>query len=361
LSTIIELAKLRSHHLRTQAAAKMRVVNRGIHGYHEVLGIDEDEIRFHWALESDEADDEQAAYRIVLATKPCAFENASGAEHVTWDTDRVTSDEQRNILCKPAGGFAATTFYYWRVTVWNHRGESFHGKVNEFFTAYPRSSKLPPWSMNQTYMPHDSLIFRTWFENENDRWKGVWIGDGGDKPIYLRQTITLDMKPTRAIVLASGLGHFNLSVNGKAASDHVLDPGWTNYHRTVQFVAYDVSGHLKAGPNALGAHVGSGFYAGDQGDRFFWPMYVDNIYVRHGNELCFFCEVHVFYGEGKHETVISGPDWKARQSATTLANIYASEDHDRRIYPNGWDTADFDDDKWNAAKLLTGPRGELRY
>lgn len=210
-------------------------------------------------------------------------------------------------------------------------------------------------------MPHSSLIFRTWFEDEANRWKAVWIGDGGDKPIYLRKTLEYQRKPSRVIVLASGLGHFNLTVNGKPASPHVLDPGWTNYHRTVQFVGYDVTNHILQGENAIGAHVGNGFYAGDQGDRFFWPMYEDNTYVRYGNELCFFAEIHAYYQDGTHDCIISDPAWKVRKSATTLANIYASEDHDRRAYPVGWDVPGFDDSTWQQAKPLTGPRGKLHY
>lgn len=193
------------------------------------------------------------------------------------------------------------------------------------------------------------------------RLTSLQIGDGGDKPIYLRKTFNFPKKPSRAIAFASGLGHFNLTVNGKPASDHVLDPGWTNYHRTVQFVGYDLTTHLSSGDNAVGAHVGNGFYAGDQGDRFFWPNYEDQTYVRYGNELCFFCEIHLFYDDGSHDFLISGPDWKARKSVTSLANINASEDHDRRAYPIGWDTAAFDDAGWSAAKPVTGPRGELRY
>ncbi len=210
-------------------------------------------------------------------------------------------------------------------------------------------------------MPHSSLIFRTWFEDEPNRWKAIWVGNGGDKPLYLRKSFTLTEKPARAIAFASGLGHFNLSCNGSPASAHVLDPGWTNYHRRVQFVAYDLSEKLTKGENVLGAHVGNGFYAGDQGDRFFWPTYEDNTYVRYGNELCFFSELHLFYHDGRRETLISGPDWKVRASATSLANIYASETHDRREYPVGWDSPSFDDATWAPAKPLTGPRGKLSY
>ncbi|KAL4862995.1 hypothetical protein BDV12DRAFT_202526 [Aspergillus spectabilis] len=343
----------------------MEITRCGIHGFHEAIGIDADEIRFFWALDAGESKAQQAAYRVTVSSQQGDLEVQPATPRPdSWDSGRVESDAQRNIACKAEAGFKSTTLYYWQVTVWDNEGNSSKSAINEFYTSYTRSSRLlPPYSMNQTYMPHTSLIFRTWFENEADRWKAVWIGNGGDKPIYLRKSIQLPSpkQVARVVIFASGLGHFNLSINGRPASTHVLDPGWTNYHRTVQFVGYDVTPAWTAGENVIGAHVGNGFYAGDQGDRFFWPMYEDNTYVRYGNELCFFAEVHVHYDDGSHETIISDPTWKVRKSATTLANIYASEDHDRRLYPTGWDAPGYDDSEWAPAKPLTGPRGKLRY
>ncbi|KAL1598474.1 hypothetical protein SLS59_006758 [Nothophoma quercina] len=336
-----------------------QITRCGIHAFHEVLGIDTDKLRFFWVLQSVLADAEQTEYRVEVST-------SQSFDTLCWDSTKVSGNEQRNILCAPEGGFQSATFHYWRVTVWDQDGNTSQSATNEFFTAYPRSSGLlPPYSMNQTYMPHTSLIFRTWFEDEANRWKGVWIGDNGDKPVYVRKAIHLERKPSRAIVFASGLGHFNFVCNGdpSAANGHKLDPGWTNYHRTVQFTAYDVSSILKQGENVLGAHIGNGFYAGDQGDdRFFWPCYEDNTYVRYGNELCFFAELHLFYEDGSRETITTGPDWSIRKSATTLANIYSSETKDLRAYPHGWDTLGFqEDDQWKKATPVTGPRGKLTY
>ncbi|KAJ5641498.1 hypothetical protein N7490_005498 [Penicillium lividum] len=340
----------------------LKFLRCGIHGYDEVLGIDSDEIRFFWALETNASNVKQIAYRVVLSTNPEILDTENpDVSQLEWDSGRVESAEQRNIICKPENGFNSTCSYYWRVTMWTH-DSAHHSAVQHFFTGYPRSRLLPPYSMNQTYMPHTSLIFRTWFEDEANRWKAVWIGDGGDKPIYLRKSFQLPRSPTRAILFASGLGHFNMSMNGQPTSNHRLDPGWTNYHRRVQFTSYDVTDRIRAGENVLGAHVGNGFYAGDKGeDRFFWPMYEDNTYVRYGNELCFFCELHLFYEDGSHETLISDPTWSVRKSATTLANIYASENHDRRLYPDGWDSPGFDGSNWAPAKPLTGPRGQIYY
>ena len=105
---------------------------------------------------------------------------------------------------------------------------------------------------------------------------------------------------------------------------------------TVQFVTYDMSDILIQGVNALGAHVGNSFHAGDQdNDRFFWPCYEDNTYVRYGNELCLFAKPHLFYEDGSRDTITTGPDWKVRKSATTLANIYSPETKDFRNFPIG--------------------------
>ncbi|KAK6827159.1 hypothetical protein PG987_010500 [Apiospora arundinis] len=318
----------------------MEVARCGIHGYHEHLGIDSDKISFFWALKSDEEDARQVSYRVVVAGSPDGItptaKNFPG-EHLTvlWDSGKVSSSAQRNISCQPKKGFFSASFHYWQVTVWDQHGKARAGPLNEFFTAYPRSSGiLPPYSMNQTY------------------------------------SLQLKEKPVRAIVFASGLGHFNFVCNGdpSARNGHVLDPGWTNYHRTVQFVAYDVSKILRQGENVLGAHVGNGFYAGDQGaDRFFWPAYEDNTYVRYGNELCFFAELHLFYGDGRRETITTGPDWKVRKSATTLANIYSSETTDFRSCPKGWDSPEFQEEEdqqsggWKPVTPVTGPRGKLKY
>lgn len=90
-------------------------------------------------------------------------------------------------------------------------------------------------------------------------------------------------------------------------------------------------------------------------------MYEDNTYVRYGNELCFFAEIHVLNAHGMRDVIVSDPSWQARESATTLANMDASETHDKRLIPNGWVPSAFDASTWATAKPLLGPRGFLKY
>ena len=150
----------RAEDIITRPMAAMDITRCGIHGFHEVLGIDTDHIRFYWTLHSDIEDAQQTAYRIVVATDSAVLDepdaptpSSSSLSRLVWDSGRVASDAQRDVPCQPEGGFASASFHYWRVTVWDQDGHAFQGPTQEFFTAYPRSSRLlPPYSMNQTYV-----------------------------------------------------------------------------------------------------------------------------------------------------------------------------------------------------------------
>lgn len=57
-----------------------------------------------------------------------------------------------------------------------------------------------------------------------------------------------------------GLGYYELFINGSRVSDHVLDPGWTQYDRTALYVAHDVTDLVRGGDNAIGVMLGRGNY-----------------------------------------------------------------------------------------------------
>jgi hypothetical protein len=127
----------------------MEIIRCGVHGFHEVLGIDRDEIRFFWVLDSDVEKARQIAYRVTLSLTP----QVANDSDLLWDTGKVESNEQRNIVCKPKDGFRSATFHYWQVTIWDQDDKTTASVPNQFFTAYPRSNRLlPPYSMNQTYV-----------------------------------------------------------------------------------------------------------------------------------------------------------------------------------------------------------------
>ena len=64
----------------------------------------------------------------------------------------------------------------------------------------------------------------------------------------------------RAVLYASGLGQAELRINGHKVSSDELTPGWSDYRKTVNYDAYDVTALLGEGPNVLGAMLGNGMY-----------------------------------------------------------------------------------------------------
>lgn len=123
----------------------IKISRCGIHGFRETLGIDQDEIRCYWILESDDEPSAQTAYQIVVREAGLGGAHSSGP--VLWDSERCESSAQRDIVCKPKDGFRSTWAYWWQVSVWDHLHQGWHCQENEFFTAYPRSQLLPALSM----------------------------------------------------------------------------------------------------------------------------------------------------------------------------------------------------------------------
>jgi alpha-L-rhamnosidase len=103
-------------------------------------------------------------------------------------------------------------------------------------------------------------------------WEGVWIGrdDGADgdgkaaaepqnAPVLRKEFETAgDIR--RARVYVSGLGWYQLFLNGRKVGDHVLDPATSDYRKRILYETYDVTSMLTGGTNALGVMLGNGWY-----------------------------------------------------------------------------------------------------
>ena len=57
----------------------------------------------------------------------------------------------------------------------------------------------------------------------------------------------------RAVASVTGLGLYELRINGRRVGDHLLAPEWTRYSKRIQYQTYDVTDLLRDGRNAVGA------------------------------------------------------------------------------------------------------------
>ncbi len=196
--------------------------------------------------------------------------------------------------------------------------------------------------------------------------KAVWITDGTGNPFYARKKIEIKSEIEKACAKVCGLGQFNFYINGKKVSDHVLDPGWTDYNKLVQYVEFDASNYLTVGDNVLAAEVGNGWYKKqDEGYTFHFPEFMPpnpNPYKPYGDYLVLSLSLKITYKNGDEEIITSGEDWKTGKHPILMSNVYGSEIIDNRLKADNWNKLDFDDCDWKNAVFVDekkSPKGEL--
>ncbi|MFF0724025.1 alpha-L-rhamnosidase [Streptomyces sp. NPDC004134] len=145
----------------------------------------------------------------------------------------------------------------------------------------------------------------------------------------------------RARLYATALGLYEAHLNGRRVGEDVLAPGWTDYHKRVQYQTYDVTSLLRPGANAIGVDLAAGWYAGNLG--WFGPHH-------YGERPALLAQLEVAYADGSVERILSDTGWRGTGGPVTAADLMAGEDHDARLETRGWTSPGFDDSGWRPAE-----------
>jgi alpha-L-rhamnosidase len=198
-------------------------------------------------------------------------------------------------------------------------------------------------------------------------WRAKWIGlDRGDETRpedpartrlparTLRREFQARTQIKGATIYLSGLGFFDLYINGAKVGDHIMDPALTEYSKRILYVTFDVTGQLRPGKNALGVVLGNG--------RFFAPR------SKKGPPAPFrtygypklLLQLEIEYADGARQQLVSDSDWKITTDGPIRANNeYDGEEYDARKEMPGWDKPGFDDSRWQNVELVQPPGGRL--
>lgn len=289
------------------------------------LGIDTPQPRLGWIIESEEYGQVQTAYQILVASRPELLNRDQGD---LWDSGKVESDQSVNV-CYGGKPLESRRCYYWKVRVWDR-----HGTVSPW-------SRIARWSMG--------------FLNRNE-WQARWIGrqkphDAKLLPSpYFRKTFCIQKPVRQAFLYASALGLYELHINGERVGNDYFAPGWTDYNIRVQYQTYDVTSYLGTGNMALGAILGTGWYAGNVG--MFGPnRYGDNPYL--------LLELHIEYEDGSRQVVATDESWKTFAGPILYSDLLKGESFDARLEPKGWSLPGFDDSAWEKPVVLERYAGML--
>ncbi len=304
------------------------------------ISVDTQNPALSWQIGGNQRNLKQIAYRILVADGVVHLKKNFGN---TWDSKKVLSKQSLQI---PFAGKKLDPLktYYWKVMVWdNHHQTSGWSKMARWQMGLQSKSdwKGASWIAYEK-MP-DSLLLNPGIENTNDkRWN-----KGSDILPILRKEFVVNKKLKKATIFITGLGQFDLSLNGNKVGDHFLDPGWTKYDKHALYVAFDVTDELKPGNNAMGVMLGNGFYymPGERYHKlksaFGYPKMI--------------CRLALQYQDGTEENIITDQSWKATPGPVIFSSIYGGEDYDANFEQNGWDRVGFNDSGWKNAIVVDGP------
>ena len=308
------------------------------------VGIDAEQPRFSWWLQSPARGQRQTAYQVLVASSAALLQRDQSE---LWDSGKVPGD--RSIAVVYGGQpLHSSQVCWWKVKLWDRDGQQ---------TAWSEPAR-----------------FMTGKLNAND-WQGRWIGadtvlqpvssEGrqlggaaihttaniGTRPVYLRKEIDVAKPVQRATVFFSGLGFSELHLDGRKVGNHVVGPGFTTYNQRVPYLAFDVTDRFaQAGRKALGVILVDGWYGNGFGHNFEKNIYVDKPKLR--------LDLHLEHPDGTQTVVVSDPSWKWSDGEVTCSGI-VREDIDRRRARRGWDEVGCDESGWRPVAVVKGPEGKL--
>lgn len=190
---------------------------------------------------------------------------------------------------------------------------------------------------------------------------GQWITDTriqidkkrSPEPITVRKAFSITRKPARAVLYATAVGNYFVTVNGQKITDEMLAPGYTSYKKVLQYQAYDVTDRLKE-QNELLAVVSGGWAVGQFGftgaARTFAPRQL------------FRCDLVLEYADGSCETFATDENWQVSlDGAYSIAGIYEGVRYDARKNSANMNWKNADAAKWKFNPELRCTYGVLAH
>ena len=318
------------------AASCIRPVDLSCEYVKDPVAVDAFQPRLSWineAVPSFHKGEFQTAYRIRVAS------TRDGLRHPDmWDTGKVISD--RSTLIKYNGNaLQSTQDCWWQVQVWDARGH--------------RSAWSKPafWGVG--------IMGRS-------EWQADWIGFPGAECPLLRKSFKVGGNLASAKVYVTGLGLYQLFVNGDKVGEDELTPNESNWEylddcgkagipvdrskfRTFRVIynGYDITSMLHEGDNAIGAMLGNGFYK------------TNERWVQTEGTPKFICQLYLKYKDGTVETVCSDGTWTGHAGPIGVNGLFEGETYDARKEIPGWCTADADTSDWKPVVVREGYEGEM--
>ena len=170
---------------------------------------------------------------------------------------------------------------------------------------------------------------------------------------YIRRAFTVG-KVQSAEILVSGLGFYDLYLNGRRITKGLLAPYISNPDDIVYFDRYNVTALLADGKNAVGLILGNGMQNCPGGRVWDFDIAKFRGVPRFAFRLTCTLENGETYTLDADESFLTAP------SPILFDDLRSGTFYDANLEQDGWCCADFDDSAWKPVYRAETPRGEMR-
>ena len=311
------------------------------------INIDELHPRFSWVISSDQRNQIQTAYQIIVSSSPQNLKDNNGD---LWNSGKVESSETIQHEYSNTN-LQSHTRYYWKVVFWDGRGKSHESPAAKFETAFLTGNE---WQANWIGKGSRLEILppQGFYKDIKEQFNGrdTIVHEGNS--LLLRDEIQLNKKIKSAKAYITGLGFYEFFINGTRVGDHVLAPAKTPYHKTILYDTYDITDYLKQGINAFGIHLGNGWY---NPYKKWWNDYRMQWF---GSKKAI-AQIHVTYFDGTTQIIHTDKTWSWAPGPVTYNCVYDGEIYDSNLDHEGWTRPGYDDSAWQPVTVFENPKARL--
>ncbi len=268
------------------------------------LGYGMEHATISWITE-DTVSKRQIAAQILVAKDEKLSE-------ILYDSGRISGPS--NLAFDLPVELTSYTRYFWTVRVWGDAGDEAVSAVNWFETGKREAG-----------------------------WQANWITPvWEDKNLhpYLRKVFAVIGKVKSARAYVTGMGLYELELNGKKVGEERMTPYCNTYDQWVQYQTYDVTGEIKEGNNVVGAMLANGWAKGRFGT--FGPL--NQPYC---HDFALLCELRLTMEDGSVKVIATDTDWSCAPSPIIEDTIYDGEIYDSTKELSGWSTPEYDASDWD--------------
>lgn len=299
-------------------------------------GIDIAAPRLSWEITAPGRGVMQTAYEILVASSAEKLKNNDGD---LWNSGKISSDSTIDVQYRGTP-LQSRSDCYWKVRVWlNNKKDSVWSEPAHWSVGLLHPAD---WSAKWTGLD-------TFFVNDSPHAVHTRLSAR-----YFRKNFSADKKIKKAMVYVSGLGIYQLYIDGKKIGDEELSPDPTQYNKRVFYNTFDVTDQISKGDNAIGTILGNGRFFTMRWGRSNIPPIMNFGYPK------MLLQLEITYDDGTVQKIVSDSTWKVTANGPVLANNeYDGEQYDATKEMPGWSKPGFDDSKWMSAQLVQAPCNKI--